>query len=160
MSKEYQTMKNDIYKNYLLVLQMATSTARKIRILTEIFADNPDCWRVVGITKSALKRFKDFKFKRASRMGINRSHIVDRNKTYRRLIEHPIYDIDAFWQFYEENDKTVLSTSSENMSGLDIEAVIPVNVVDLFKNSGFAWRHSKAEVSFLKGLYDTTFPEG
>lgn len=119
-----------------------------------LFSQNPDHWPVVGITPAALEIFANSDFKRKSRQGINRAHIVDRNSTYTYLLSVDI-DFDLFWKTVTNSDKTILATSSENKNILNLlDHVLPIDTsLGLFKSKGFAWRHGAAEIAFLRGLY-------
>lgn len=139
-----------IHENYLVICNMNCETRVKVKLLSELLAFYPGCWKVIGITKNALEVFKKNEFQKVSRMGINRSHLVDRHKTYTRMIQSPNMDFDSWWIDYLNNDKTILSTSSENLSKTCSEIVY--FDTDLFPARGFAWRHGKAESVFLKTL--------
>lgn len=147
------SIKNDLHEAYLMICKMKFSTSRRVRILSEMMGEAPEHWRVVGITKEALELFSQHDFKKVSRMGINRSHLVDRHKTYTDLIDNPRADVDEWWDFYYERDKTILSTSSENMKN-EFSDIIYFDEPELFNSSGFAWRHSKKESSFLLKLFE------
>ena len=123
----------------------------KVKILGEMMASAyDDHWRVIGITKEALNVFQVHGFKKVSRMGINRGHIYDRHDTLKYMLEHPFQDVDEWWDFYYNRDKTILMTSTENMSGkLSDHYEVPEG---LFRSSGYAWRHGKEEVEFLTEL--------
>ena len=65
--------------------------------------------------------------------------------------------MEEWWSFYWNNDKTILSTSSENMSGEFSDIIYftedKEQKGDLFVTSGFKWKHRKSkEVPFLKEL--------
>ena len=148
--------KEDFYHDYLLLREMKIPTPRKCRMLGELLSSHPDNWRVVGVTKNSLIRFKEHDFFRESRMGINRSHIVDRNKTFKTMLEGPLMDCDTWWKFYVDNDRTILSTSSENLSkkeGAQSKVYDIDDSIGLFKSRGFSWTHNLAEVEFLRYTY-------
>ena len=99
--------------------------------------------------------FAEHNFKRVSRMGINRSHLVDRVKTYTTMLEGPLMECEEWWKFYVDTDKTILSTSTENMSKGELSKVYDVDPkLELFKSHGFAWRHKEPEIQFLKETLD------
>jgi hypothetical protein len=141
------------HQDYLAVCKMNIPSKLKVRVLSEILSCYEHYWKVIGITKNALKVFQENSFKKVSRMGVNRSHIIDRHKTYTRMVENPNYDCDSWWNDYLKHDKTVLSTSTENMTGTNSDIIYFDN--DLFPVSGFAWRHGKKEIEFLKQLSET-----
>ena len=145
--------RDNLYHDYNLIFQMKCSIQRKIRLLSELFADAPEPWRVTGITKEALEIFKKHNFKRVSKMGINRSHKVDRYKTYKTMLENKFIDVNEWWNLYLTNDQTILATSNENLSS-KFSKIIEINPSDgLFKNSGFGWKHGKKEEAFLREMY-------
>ncbi|MEL0623359.1 hypothetical protein V6238_09675 [Marinomonas arenicola] len=125
---------------------------RKARLITELFAQYDDVWRVTGITEKALEIFIENNFNKIKRMGINRSHRVDRIKTYTYMFENIEHDADSWWDFFIKNDDTILSTSSENMSNNFSRIIHFENDSFLFKNSGFTWRYSTIEKTFLREL--------
>jgi hypothetical protein len=147
--------KEDFYHDFLLIRKMRAPTNKRYRMLGELFAVNPDAWRVIGITEAAVKVFAKHDFKRVSRMGINRSHLVDRIKTYTTMLEGPLTECDEWWNFYVDTDKTILSTSTENMSKGELSRVYSVDSqLGLFQSQGFAWRHKDPEIKFLKETLD------
>lgn len=146
---------NDFYHDFLLIREMRAPTSKRYRMLGELFAVNPNAWRVIGITEAAVKVFANHNFKRVSRMGINRSHLVDRIKTYTTMLEGPLMECDEWWNFYVDTDKTILSTSTENMSKGELSRVYSVDSqLGLFQSQGFAWRHKDPEIKFLKETLD------
>jgi hypothetical protein len=146
--------KEDFYHDFLLIRQMRAPTSKRYRMLGELFAVHEDHWQVIGITENALRVFAEHDFKRVSRMGINRSHLVDRVKTYTTMLEGPLMDIDEWWKFYRDNDTTILATSSENMSN-GFSKVYDIDpTLGLFKSHGFAWKHKEPEIQFLKETLD------
>lgn len=145
--------KEEIYEDYLAIFGMKAPISRRVRMLSELMGCYEDHWRVVGITEEALKRFKEYDFKKTSKMGINRSHESDRNVTYKHMLSEKM-EIESWWSYYIERDITILSTSSENMSK-DKSIIIKIDTErKLFKSQGFAWRHGKEETLFLKSLYN------
>lgn len=146
--------KEDFYHDFLLIRKMRAPTNKRYRMLGELFAAYENAWQVIGITENALKVFAKNDFKRVSRMGINRSHLVDRVKTYTTMLEGPLMDCNEWWNFYIENDKTILATSSENMSNGFTKIYKVDTSLGLFKSHGFAWRHKDPEIQFLKETLD------
>lgn len=125
-------------------------------MLGELFAVNPNAWRVVGITENALRVFAEHDFKRVSRMGVNRSHLVDRIDTYTTMLEGSLMECEDWWDFYVDTDKTVLATSTENMGKGEWSKVYDIDTsLGLFRGQGFAWRHKEPEINFLKETINT-----
>lgn len=146
-------IKDILYDAYLKIFDMKIHVNRKVRLLSEAMGEHENNWRVVGVTEKALDVFAEHGFKRVSRMGINRSHLVDRHSTYKHMLENKMLDKDEWWQYYLDRDKTVFATSGENMSN-DFSNIIYFDSQGLFRASGFAWKHSKTESSFLQELYE------
>lgn len=144
---------SDLHHDYLLICEMRSDIKHRCRMLTELMSQYKWAWRVVGITEAALERFAQHSFKKRSRMGINRSHIIPRIDTYTRWINSPIEDVDCWWQDYIQSDVTILSTSTENMKGITLKWYpVPEG---LFQTYGYAWRHQRAEIDWLSTLYAT-----
>ena len=142
--------KEDFYHDFLMLREMRSPVKKRCRMLGELLAEYEDAWRVIGITEKALAVFVEHDFKRVSRMGINRSHLVDRHKTYTTMLEGPLMECEEWWEFYIENDKTILATSAENMSNGFSKIYEIDSKLGLFKMQGFAWKHKKPEIAFLK----------
>lgn len=143
-----------MHHDYLEVCKMQSSTKTKVWLLTVIFGQHPDTWRVTGVTESALEVFAKHDFKRVTRMGVHRSHLVSRDDTYRKMLEKRFDDFDEWWRLYHENDKCVLATSGENNSG-KLSRIIPIDVDDgMFRSKGYSWQHrQKVEGIFLRKLH-------
>ena len=149
------TCKKDLYDDFLLISQMKVSEKLKIKFITELFSETDNPWRVVGITKNALKVFKNHDFNRVSRMGINRSHLNDRKTIYTKMLNSKFENPTEWWDYYYKNDKTIFATSSENMSSILNDVVVFKNSEGLFKSKGYAWTHRKKhEVPYLRKLAD------
>ena len=147
--------KEDFYHDFLLIRKMRAPTNKRYRMLGELFAVNPNAWRVIGITENALKVFAEHDFKRASRMGINRSHLVERIQTYTTMLEGPLMECEEWWNFYVDTDKTVLATSTENMGKGEWSKIYDIDPsLKLFQSQGFAWCHKEPEITFLKETLD------
>ncbi len=143
----------DLHHDYLLVCKMKSPIKIKARLLTELFGKSENPWRVVGITRSALNVFFDNGFNTVPNMKINRSHIVPRIESYTRMLEEIFIEPQSWWAYYFDNDKTILSTSSENMSNSSSE-IFPIDNDDyLFKSKGYSWSYGKKEKEFLQKLY-------
>lgn len=148
--------KEDFYHDFLLIRKMRAPTTKRYRMLGELFAVNPNAWRVVGVTENALRVFAEHDFKRVSRMGVNRSHLVDRIDTYTTMLEGPLMKCEDWWNFYVDTDKTVLATSTENMGKGEWSKIYDIAPsLGLFQSQGFAWRHKEPEIKFLKETINT-----
>lgn len=156
---EEQRLKEVIFHDYLLIKQMEAPMEAKIKLLSILFSVNPNCWRVIGISPKALEIFAKHNFKKISRMGINRSHLVQRHDQYESMLNGNFKNESDFWEVYFKNDATILSTSTENMSTsndfVKKALTVPEDQRQLFKTSGYAWKHKKEEEDFLKQLYQS-----
>ena len=141
----------EAFKYYKEICTWNMSLAAKRKILSNILEDAySDHWRVIGITQEALNVFETHGFKKVSRMGINRGHIYDRKDTLTSLIQIPFQDVEEWWNFFYDRDKTILMTSTENMTNKHSQVhAVPEG---LFHTAGFAWKHGKEEVQFLTEL--------
>ena len=144
----------DLYHDYKLLVKMKVGPAKKARLLSDLLGEAENPWRVVGITHEALKVFKNHSFKKVSKMGINRSHIKPRNKTYSFMLENNFDNSKEWWNYHFENDITILSTSSENLKSMNSEIIDIDPSLNLFRCRGFGWAHGKKEILFLEKLYN------
>lgn len=145
--------KEDIFHDYQLICNMKAPIDLKVVMLSHLITSHSNPWRVVGITKEALLVFLNHKFQKKSKMGINRSHINNRSKAYKDMMTQNFNNCDEWWNHYYEKDKTILATSSENIKNTLSEIYDINEKFGLFKSSGYAWRHGKAEMDFLERLY-------
>jgi hypothetical protein len=152
--KEYMSEK-EIYEAFKVIKKIDAPINIKVRVLSELLGGYEHIWQVTAITKNALIRFHKFKYKKESGMKINRAHINDRADTYEFLLNSNL-NFDQWWRHFIPRNKTILAISEENKNIKLVPSnekfVIPKNL-NLFKSSGFAWRHGKLETEFLKQLY-------
>ena len=89
-----------------------------VRTITNLFGCYFDGWTVVGITEDAYNSFKKVEFKRIpnkkDESPVERAHIVQRHKWVTELIERDWKNSQEWYDFIQENDKTVLATAYEN----------------------------------------------
>ena len=154
-----EELKHVLHSNYLKIRDMSNvPTGVRLKLLSTLFSANPNNWRVVGITDAALDCFEKHSFRRVSRMGINRSHLVQRAEQYKAMLfdddlfETSFKATETFWVRYMEGDRTVLATSKENMSDLELRYTAIPEALGLFKTQGFAWKHGDEEEAFLRDL--------
>jgi len=149
-------MKIDIQKKIFhdcqLIKQMECEMKTKIKLLTHLFGTLDDAWKVAGITENALNKLAKNDFKYKSGIGIQRSHIVDRQYFLSEILDVPFNSEDELFDYYYENDKTILALSSEN-SNLDKAKIIPFDE-DLFKNKSVGYSYTKKEEVFLKKIFE------
>lgn len=145
--------KEDLFHDYKLICQLKVPFKTKVGMLTYLFSNQPNPWRVTGITENALIRFKENGFKNKSRIGIQRSHINDRYKTFEEMTTIDFKDCNEWWDFFYEKDKTILATSSENKKG-NYSRIFEIDEsLNLFMSSGYGWKQNRKEQIFLERLY-------
>jgi len=152
MAKSFMT-EEQIFNDAQLIKSMSAPIPIKIRMLSELFSGYENVWEVVGITKNAIKRFKDNGFTKKSGMRINRAHLQDRCVTYEYLLSNDL-KIKEWWDYFKKHNLTILATSEENKHIKNVHKdeilMIPSG---LFKSQGYAWRHGKLEIDFLLKNY-------
>ena len=121
----------------------------KNKMLSAIFKMNPEKWRVIGITEKAVLRFEEYEFKYKTGIKIQRSHIYQRSKRNKHLLDKTDWKLDEWWKFFFDKDACILAISTENKNN---EAPtkrfdVPDN---LFRSSGFAYTVKEDETLFLK----------
>jgi hypothetical protein len=151
-----EDLKHILFHDYQIIKTMLTPQSNKIKLLSTLFSINPNNWCVIGITPAALAVFELHQFEKKSGMGINRSHLTQRHSFYDFLLSNEIQSASEFWELYIQNDKTILATSSENMSKdatfISEYLEVPRDQRNLFQTAGFAWKHKEEEINFLKEL--------
>ena len=79
--------KKQLYELYINVFNSSISNLHKEKILGTIFSYEPWSWRVVGISKKALKKFKDNNYNYKSRT-FNRDHYFQgQTVTLKKMLE-------------------------------------------------------------------------
>ena len=141
-----------MFEAFLQIQKMNVPYSIKNKMLGAIFNMTPNGWRVVGITEKAIYRFKDYKFKYKSGMGINRSHQFPRHKRNKYLLQKHDWNIQSWWKYFYERDKCILATSTENMNKEPIISKfrVPKN---MFRSSGFSFKVKEVESMFLEASY-------
>jgi hypothetical protein len=144
----------NIYKDLLVIRNKIRAPLKyKLLMLGSLLTQNKNSWRIVGITKEALIVFSKHNFKYATRMGINRSHFVNRAKTYTRMLTGKVMPFNKWLKFYLDNDKTILATSSENLLN-KFSKTYKINTNNnLFIATGYRWRHTSQETNSLKIIH-------
>ncbi len=149
----------EMFHDYKLICKMKSPLKIKAGMLTQLFRTDENRWRVVGITEDALRIFKNNGFKKAVRMGINRSHKHERIKVYTQMLKTTFETPQKWWEYYQKHDETILATSSENNSENYSNIYYFNHEEQLFKSKGFSWRHTKSEKDFLQQLHNKHFLE-
>lgn len=156
MKKNY---KEEMYTAFKAICKMEIPENKKTGMLTILFSMESNNWRVVGISVDAIKVFHNNGYLRVSKMGVNRSHIKKRYDSYKEIMEKELKgefkNYNEWWNYYFDNDKTYIQTSSENMKKNGHSKIIDISNPDftLFKAKGFAWNHGENEIALLKKLY-------
>jgi hypothetical protein len=152
---------HSIYVGQFTSIQICPHASGKgdaTRMLTGLMGSRPWSWRVIGITPAALEVFAAHGFKRPPRQ-LQRGHKHDRSLTAQALYferAEPM-QLDEFFDFFLERDKTVIMTNDENKHGpknafphyISIDARL-----ELFPcGTLVGWQHRKAEIDFLRALH-------
>jgi hypothetical protein len=128
------------------------------RLLTSIMSSKPFSWRVVGITKEALKTLHQLNYRYKSREGLTRAHLRPRIETVQELLkrDEPMSERE-FIEYWLTHDRTVICAKGENKP--TIAHFIPIDNPDgsLFSSNSVAWKHRQPECDLLKTLYDKHF---
>ena len=103
-----------IFHDYQLIKQMQCESKTKIKLLTHLFGALHDAWKVTGITENALLKFANNDFKYKSGIGIQRSHIIDRQYFLKQMLSMKFISENELFAYYYNHDKTILALSSEN----------------------------------------------
>ena len=83
------------------------SDNKKEKTLNILLAYEPWSWRVVGISKKAIKMFKANKFRKLKKDGPQRDHFFqERNVTIRKMMEK-VMPFETWWDWFWENDRTL-----------------------------------------------------
>jgi hypothetical protein len=148
-----RNVEQEIYEDAQILRKLHAPMKIKVKLLGDLLAQYDNIWQVTGITYDAIKVFHSNNFKKISRMGINRSHKIDRSESYKNLLSQNL-TFDLWWKYFLEINTCVLATSSENMSNKWSKVIEIDTNLGLFKSSGFAWTHSiKREGLYLKSLF-------
>ena len=156
-----------MFEAFLQIQKMEVPYSVKNKMLGALFGMAPNGWRVVGITKEALIRFKKYDFKYKSGMGINRSHVFPRHKRNKFLLSNFLlllfiscnvllskedWTMEKWWEYFYSRDKCILATSTENMNKAPVVSKFRVPK-GLFRTSGFSFKVRDEETEFLKEIY-------
>ena len=97
------------------------------RLLTEIMSSQPFSWRVVGITKAALKKFHElnYRYKNLTEKALTRAHLRPRIETVMELLQRdqPMSERE-FVEYWLRHDETVICAGGENKPTVENE--IPI----------------------------------
>ena len=151
-----EQIKKELYGIYVTIYKSSVSLNKKERMLNSIFGFEPRSWRVVGISKTAVLEFKknDFKYKSGT---FQRDHYFQpRYMTLRKMLNE-LMKINDWWDWYWENDKTLLITKKEhNKKNYDFDKdIIPVDWTLGYFESGATMGFNyakKREGQFLEKL--------
>ena len=155
---------NDTFHMLYLAVRKAYNENQKVfttqecrRILSAIMAAKSFSYRVIGITESALEKFKELDFDRTKNHGIVRGHIIPIVETVKILLDrNQPFEPEEFMKFWIERDKTVFCLKSENKEKVPDYFPITNEEGELFSCDGVlaGWRHNRPEREFLKQFYE------
>ena len=109
-----ESLKKELYKIYTEIFKSTIlSENKKIKVLNTLFAYEPWSWRVVGISKLAIRTFVKNKF--IFKSGIfQRDHSYQgRDTTIREMLKKHM-PFEKWWPWFWDNDKTVIVTKGEH----------------------------------------------
>lgn len=146
--------RSSIYADYCSALEFRCPTDIKAKIIEKLLEQRPDRWAVIGVTPLALGVFRDNDFKNVSGMGIQRAHLyMQRIDLYRHLVCKKMRMAD-FWEFIQQNDKTVFSLKAENKKDFS-QSYYPIKDYSGFLSANVGWRrHTANDIATLKNLFD------
>jgi len=141
-----------IYDDIQVIKKLSAPDDVKRNLIEVLCKQKNNLWEVIGVTQNALKIFKKYNFERVSGMGINRSHIIDRNKTYQIMLERNLC-YEEWKEILIDNDRTILATSKENIKN-KFSKIYKFPKKGLFKANKInaSWKHGDAEKSYLRIL--------
>lgn len=147
--------KRKIHSVYKAIYNLPFGIQKKTMLLTALMGGADWSWRVTGITIGALEVLSanDYKYIKGK---ICRAHLVARINTARAVFKkaHPLPE-DQFFKKIWKNDKTVISTKSENKTG----GILPKAILIDYKLGLFqckplvGFKHGKKEAAFLRKLH-------
>ena len=150
---------DDIYDLYSLLYEkfhknkdLFLSKQRWSEFFSLLTKGRKEFWRVVGITPSALKLYRQNNYK--TNKGLVRGHMHMRIKTFDIFfnIEKKLSKTE-FWKLFKKYDPVILMTKEENESH-DIPVYIKISnsKANFFTNSGINWKLTKQDKELLKSL--------
>ena len=151
-----EDIKKELYELYKAVHKCSLKKNHKIKILRNIFTYEPWSWRVVGISKKALKEFANNNFEYKTRTFERDHYFQSAAKTMEKMLtKFMLYE--EWWSWFWENDKTLLVTKTEHhKKSYDFKNdIIPIDwKLGYFQCSevvGFEYK-KKNEGKFLENL--------
>lgn len=101
-----------MYRFYMLAYESGFDIAKKRHLMTAALGYEPWCWRVVGITKSAIIEIANNNFRLPK--GLQRDHFKkSRADTFNKIFERE-YAFEEWWSWVWDNDETILMTKEEH----------------------------------------------
>ena len=148
--------KSKIHAVYVAIFDLPYTIQRKTMLLTTLMGGADWSWRVVGITVRALEALSASNY-RYTKGTICRAHVIARIDTARRVFEIPApLTIEELFDLFWANDRTVITTKSENTTGGKTPKSLPIEFMNgLFKNNGLVgFKFRKKEADFLRTLHE------
>lgn len=143
-----------IYEFYNLIYKSEFDMPKKRTLMTAVMGYEKWCWRVVGITKDALKAIADNGLKLPT--GLQRDHFKQsRAETYARIFQTKLPFAD-WWKIVWENDETILMTKKQHDKHKSVNAKDIINIdykLGYFRDASVGMHYTKKrEGEFIKGL--------
>lgn len=154
-------MQRQIFQElYETIFRMNTSVRAKVICLEDIAHEDErfESWRIVGITKNALKALAAVDFS-VAKAKIKRAHKVSRKTRGDELFKREEPMSDAY-DFFFERDSVILTTSTENgKEGCEHwSEILDLNLSDLRSGrTPYSALKSKAEIERVRALHDQIF---
>lgn len=151
----------EIYEDFKQLKGFNAQLEIKKKMLKELLEATERPWNIIGITPDALQLLGTNDFYMKSKMtnknlAIQRAHLNDRHNWYGELFKRDFFSAKEWYDFIQQNDKTVLGLSTENKRITEIE-FIPITNSILFRSTRISWKHGNVERQFLRDLHEKHF---
>jgi len=114
VSEPDKTTTHEIYKLYVSVFDSKLGDKR-IKLMTYIFAWHEWSWRVVGISKGAVKIIEKGDFYPLPKKIVRDHFLKERKETYTAMLQgsKPMGK-EEWWNLFWDNDQTIIMTKEEH----------------------------------------------
>lgn len=118
-----------------------------------------DTWRPTHISRSAVAEIVTGTYKNVQRAHGVVGKRLDRYDRTLTVLKGEMMEFDAWWEFWQEHDATVLITKSEHASSrkftFDELVELPDKTLGMFVNSGFSFKlRKKVEMKWLQEIHE------
>ena len=114
LSEPNKDIRKEIYKLYQAIFYSGLSDKRD-KLMTYIFAWYPWSWRVVGISRGAVKRIEENDYYPLPKRLVRDHFLQDRSDTYKEMLtpQKPL-EFNKWWDLFWKNDQTIIMTKEEH----------------------------------------------